>query len=89
MSEDVILPKWGLTMEEGTVKLWHKQVGDTVGEGDVLADVETDKFNNELPAPISGILARILVAAEETVPVGTVLAIIAATPEEAAALQQP
>jgi pyruvate dehydrogenase E2 component (dihydrolipoamide acetyltransferase) len=88
MSEDVILPKWGLTMEEGTVKLWHKQVGDTVAEGDVLADVETDKVNNELPAPISGILARILVAAEGTVPVGTVLAIIAATPEEAAALQQ-
>ncbi len=87
MSADVILTKWGLTMEEGTVKVWHKQEGDTVAEGEVLADVETDKINSELPAPASGILARILVQAETTVPVGTTLAIIAATPEEAEAIR--
>lgn len=87
MSEDVILPKWGLTMEEGTLKTWRKQVGDPVAEGEVLADVETDKVSTELPAPAAGILARILVQVEETVPVGTVLAVIAATPEEAAALK--
>jgi pyruvate/2-oxoglutarate dehydrogenase complex dihydrolipoamide acyltransferase (E2) component len=88
MSEEVILPKWGLTMEEGTVRLWHKREGEAVAEGEALADVETDKISNELPAPISGILARILVAAEDTVPVGTTLAIIAATAEEAEALKR-
>lgn len=87
MSEDVILPKWGLTMEEGTLKTWRKQVGEAVAEGEVLADVETDKVSTELPAPVAGILARILVQAEETVPVGTVLAVIATTAEEAAALR--
>lgn len=88
MSEDVLLPKWGLTMEEGTLKTWRKRVGEAVAEGEVLADVETDKVSTELPAPVAGILARILVQEEETVPVGTVLAVIAATAEEAAALRQ-
>jgi len=87
VSEDVILPKWGLTMEEGTLKTWRKRVGEAVAEGEVLADVETDKVSTELPAPSAGILARILVQEDETVPVGTVLAVIAATAEEAAALQ--
>ena len=84
MSEDIILPKWGLTMEEGTVTAWRKQEGETVLEGEVLADVETDKINSELPSPISGILARILVPIGEAVPVGTTLAIVAASPDEAA-----
>lgn len=88
MTENVILPKWGLTMEEGTVMVWHKEEGQAVTEGEVIAEVETDKINNELPAPISGILARILVRAEETVPVGTTLAIIATTEAEAEAARQ-
>lgn len=83
MAETVILSKWGLTMEEGTVTGWQKQEGDVVALDEVLADVETDKVNNELTAPCAGVLARILVAAGETVPVGTPLAIIAATREEA------
>jgi pyruvate dehydrogenase E2 component (dihydrolipoamide acetyltransferase) len=87
MSENVILPKWGLTMEEGTVTAWHKQAGDSVNEGETLAEVETDKINNELPSPIAGVVARILVQASETVPVGTVLAVIAATAEEAQAIR--
>ncbi len=87
MSENVILPKWGLTMEEGTVTVWRKQEGEAVTEGEALADVETDKINNELPAPISGIVARILVPVGEAVPVGTTLAIIAANAEEAAQIQ--
>ncbi len=87
MSVEVILPKWGLTMDEGVIKTWRKQVGEAVTEGEVLADVETDKVSTELPAPAGGILARILVPVETTVPVGTVLAIIAATADEAAALK--
>ena len=44
MAETVILSKWGLTMEEGTVTGWQKQEGDVVALDDVLADVETDHF---------------------------------------------
>ncbi len=87
MSENIILPKWGLTMEEGTVTAWRKQEGDAVAEGEALADVETDKINNELPSPISGIVARILVPAGEAVPVGTTLAVVAANAEEAAQIR--
>ena len=87
MSENIILPKWGLTMEEGTVTVWRKQEGDAVAEGEVLADFETDKINSELPSPISGILARILVPIGEAVPVGTTLAIVAASAEEAAQIR--
>lgn len=87
MSENIILPKWGLTMEEGTVTAWRKQEGEAVSEGEALADVETDKINNELPSPISGIVARILVPVGETVPIGTTLAVVAANAEEAAQIR--
>ncbi len=87
MAVDVILPKWGLTMEEGMVSEWRKRAGDAVAEDEIIADIETDKITNELPAPASGILARILVDAGETVEVGTVLAVIAETQEEALALR--
>lgn len=86
MAVEVILPKWGLTMEDGTVVAWHKAVGDPVAEGEVIAEVETEKVENELVSPCDGILARILVEEEETVDVGTVLAIIAADEAEAAGL---
>ena len=87
MAEEIILLKWGLTMEEGTVRSWTKQEGDAVAEDEVIGEVETDKITNELVAPISGILAKILVQPDETVEVGTVLAIVAATAEEAAAIR--
>ncbi len=87
MAVEVILPKWGLTMEEGTVSEWRKQEGDVVAEDEIIADVETDKITNELPAPASGIIAKILVAAGETVEVGTVLAVIAADEAEAAQIR--
>jgi len=83
---EVILPKWGLTMEDGTVVSWLKSVGDTVAEGEVLAEIETEKVETELESPCSGVVARILVAEDDTVDVGTVLAIIAADEAEAATL---
>lgn len=79
MAMEIILPKWGLTMEEGTVGAWMKREGDVVNEGEMLAEVETDKVNNELAAPVAGVLSKILVAEGETVPVGTVLALIEPT----------
>jgi pyruvate/2-oxoglutarate dehydrogenase complex dihydrolipoamide acyltransferase (E2) component len=71
---DVTLPKWGMTMQEGTIASWHVSAGDTVDEGDVLATVETDKVDADLEAPASGVLEEILVQAGSTVEVGSVLA---------------
>ncbi len=76
MSTEVILPKWGLTMEDGTVVAWHVSEGERVVEGQVIAEVETEKVENELEAPCAGVVAQILVQEDETVDVGTVLAVI-------------
>jgi pyruvate/2-oxoglutarate dehydrogenase complex dihydrolipoamide acyltransferase (E2) component len=71
---DVMLPKWGMTMQEGTISAWHVAAGDTVNEGDVLATVETDKVDADLEAPASGVLDEIMVEAGSTVEVGSVIA---------------
>ena len=87
MSADVILPKWGLTMEDATVVAWYVDEGDHVVEGEVIAEVETEKVENELEAPCAGVVAQILVDEDETVDVGTVLAVIASNEAEAAAIR--
>ncbi len=84
MSTNVILPKWGLTMEDGTVVAWYVDEGDHVVEGEMIAEVETEKVENELEAPCAGVVALILVEEDETVDVGTVLAVIARDEAEAA-----
>jgi pyruvate/2-oxoglutarate dehydrogenase complex dihydrolipoamide acyltransferase (E2) component len=74
---DVTLPKWGMTMQEATVTAWVAEIGDEVTEGDIIANVETEKVDAEVEAPATGVLEAILVPAGETVEVGTVLARIA------------
>ncbi|MBL7210759.1 MAG: E3 binding domain-containing protein [Desulfobacteraceae bacterium] len=64
MAENVIMPKLGMTMKQGKVTKWHYKEGDRVEAGDVIAEIETDKINYEIEAPISGILARVLVREE-------------------------
>ncbi|MFV2039339.1 MAG: biotin/lipoyl-containing protein [Acidimicrobiales bacterium] len=88
MSQQVILPKWGLTMEDATIVVWHKHEGDTVAQGDVIAEVETEKVETELESPCDGIIARILVQEDDTVDVGTVLAIIAVDEVEATSIRE-
>ena len=73
---EVRLPQWGMGMKEGTIVEWIKAIGDRVEEGDVLAVVETEKVETELTSPATGILDQIHVHEEETVPVGTLLAVI-------------
>ena len=72
----ILMPQLGETVTEGTISAWHKKAGDEVEKDDMLLDVETDKVATEIPAPTSGVLKQILVAAGETVDVGTALAII-------------
>jgi len=73
---DVIMPQLGETVTEGTVANWYKKVGDTVKADEPLFDVETDKVTTEVPSITAGVVKAILVEAGQTVPVGTVLAVI-------------
>ena len=76
IGKNILMPRLGETVNEGTISVWHKQVGDHVSKDDALLDVETDKAAVEVPAPNDGVLISINVAAGETVDVGTVLAVI-------------
>ncbi len=76
MTAEVTMPKFGETMEEGTIVEWKKEVGDAVEEGEVLVDVETDKSILEVESFVSGTLLKILVETGQTVPVNTPIAII-------------
>ncbi len=78
----VILPKLGLTMDEGTLVRWHKKVGDTVTAGEALFEVETDKVTMDVESPASGYLRQVIVGDGGTVPVATVVGYIADTLEE-------
>jgi len=71
---DVELPKWGMTMQDGTVSEWLKKPGDRVEEDEPIAVIETEKVATELESPETGVLKEILVGEGETVDVGTVLA---------------
>ncbi|HEY5987376.1 MAG TPA: lipoyl domain-containing protein [Streptosporangiaceae bacterium] len=73
---DVVMPRMGETVDEGTVNVWHKAVGDQVAEGEPLLEIGTDKVDTDIPAPASGTLAEIRVPEGHTVPVATVLAVI-------------
>jgi pyruvate/2-oxoglutarate dehydrogenase complex dihydrolipoamide acyltransferase (E2) component len=79
------MPQLGMAQDAGLIIAWHKAPGDTVAADDVLMEVETDKATMEVPAGRSGVLAAILADAGAEVPVGNVIAVIAATAEEAAA----
>ena len=74
---EVKLPKWGLTMEEGTVSEWLVSVGEIVKTGQVLANVETEKVTTALESPVAGVVQSIEVPEGEDVAVGTVLCVIA------------
>ncbi len=78
----VIMPKLGLTMDEGRLIAWHKAEGDRVTEGEVLFEVETDKAAMEVPATTSGFVRRLLAKPDEMVPVAVVVALITTTADE-------
>lgn len=82
MATEVVMPKMGYDMEEGTVVQWIKHEGDEVKKGEVIAEIETGKVNIEIEAFDSGILRRIVAGEGETVPVGNTIAWIAGPDEE-------
>jgi pyruvate dehydrogenase E2 component (dihydrolipoyllysine-residue acetyltransferase) len=71
---DVVMPQMGVSVSEGTITKWNKQVGDHVEADETLLEISTDKVDTEVPSPASGVISEILVQEGETVGVGTVLA---------------
>jgi len=78
----VTMPKLSVAMKDGTIVKWFKKEGEAVKEGEVLFEVETQKVSNEIEAPASGILCKILAPEGSIVPVGELIAIITEPGEE-------
>ena len=89
MATIINMPRLSDTMEEGTVASWLKQVGDKIEEGDILAEIETDKATMEFESFHEGTLLHIGVQAGETAPVDVLLAIIGDEGEDVSALLSP
>ena len=77
MAVNITMPKWGLTMKKGKLSKWFKKEGDKVKEGEDLFEVETEKITNKVQSVAGGILFQIVVSEGMTVPVGTIVAVIA------------
>lgn len=81
--KDVIMPKLGFTMEEGSIVRWLKQAGDAVTQGEPIVEITTDKTNMEIEAPATGVLADVRAAEGDTVLVTQVIAVILGPGEKA------
>ncbi len=75
--EPIVMPKWGLAMQEGMLAEWHVAEGQEVAKGQEIADIETSKIANAFESPVAGKLRRQLVGIGETVSVGALLAVVA------------
>jgi alpha-beta hydrolase superfamily lysophospholipase len=89
MPSELVMPKWGLSMQEGLISRWLKSEGEPVERGEALLEVETEKITNLVEAPASGVLARILYPAGSTVAVTQPIALIAEPGEALPDVVQP
>ena len=76
MAVEVLLPKFGLTMQDANVARWLKKEGDPVNAGEALLEIETEKITCEVESPASGTVSKILVSEGTVATVSTVLALI-------------
>jgi pyruvate dehydrogenase E2 component (dihydrolipoamide acetyltransferase) len=86
---NVIMPSLGFDMTEGLLARWLKNEGDPVVKGQAIAEIETEKATVEIEASVSGILTRIIVQAGETVPIGTLIGVIAEAGDEVTTVSAP
>jgi pyruvate dehydrogenase E2 component (dihydrolipoamide acetyltransferase) len=94
---EVVMPQMGVSVSEGTITKWLKQVGEAIGRDEPLLEISTDKVDTEVPSPAEGVVTQILVQEGATVEVGTVLATVGppgaeaapAAPEPAAPAPEP
>mgnify|MGYP001758713440 FL=1 len=76
MAHSVEMPELGESVTEGTITTWLKSVGDSVEVDEPLLEVSTDKVDTEIPSPVSGVLLEIKAEEDDTVEVGSVIAIV-------------
>jgi 2-oxoglutarate dehydrogenase E2 component (dihydrolipoamide succinyltransferase) len=76
MKIEVVMPKMGESINEGTIIKWHKQKGESVKKDEIIFEISTDKVDTEIPSPADGILSDVKVFEQETVEVGTIVALI-------------
>src|SRR5215468_8427184 len=89
MPVNVVMPQMGESVAEGTVVRWIKKVGEPVERDEPLFEISTDKVDAEIPSPAAGTLTAIHVTEGQTVPIDTVVAIIAQAGEATAAAAKP
>ena len=75
-SFNIVMPKLGESIQEGTITKWFVKEGDTIEEDDMLFEVATDKVDSEIPSPVDGVVTKILYPEDSLVAVGEVLAVI-------------
>jgi len=88
MAEKIMMLALSPTMEEGVIVKWVKSEGDTVGQGDILCEIETDKATMEYESPAEGTLLKIIAGEGQAVPVGRDIAIIGQAGEDISALME-
>ncbi|MDP6396520.1 MAG: dihydrolipoamide acetyltransferase family protein [Candidatus Marinimicrobia bacterium] len=74
MIVDVIMPKLGESITEGTIIEWRKKAGDAIARDEILLEIGTDKVDSEIPSPAGGVVVELLVQEKDVVPVETVIA---------------
>ena len=74
MLVDVIMPKLGESITEGTIIQWRKNVGDTIEKDEILLEIGTDKVDSEIPSPAVGVIKEILAQPNDVLPVNEVIA---------------
>lgn len=89
MSVDIVMPKLGESVTEGTVARWLKKEGDAIAKDEPILEITTDKIDTDIPSVAAGVLSKILVQEGETVEVGRVLAVIETAADAGAAASAP
>lgn len=87
MKVEVVMPKMGESLQEGTIIKWLKGVGEQVDRDEMILEISTDKVDTEVPSPVAGVIKEILAEENQTIEVGEVIAMIETDAEEEAAEQ--
>ena len=82
MPIDVIMPKLGESITEGTILEWKKKIGDSIEKDETILEISTDKVDSEVPSPASGKIIEIIYKVNDVVPVGEVIAKIGDSKDE-------
>lgn len=89
MSVDIVMPKMGESIMEGTILKWHKKPGDKVNVDETILEISTDKVDTEVPSPESGVVSELLFKEGDVVEVGKVIAKLETNGEAKSSLEKP